>query len=120
MGFAIVFKTTHTPVNTISTNPDIHTTINTVTNNNINITIHNKSNIRYEFSEYYELHIYKYNGWHKMPYIVDTYVLHDVLHTIHPNRVEVIQYDFWKLYGSLNPGKYRLFIEDIYVEFTIN
>lgn len=104
-----------------------------ITANGAVITLENTSDKDYQYGDPYYLQNYKDGIWYVVPYIIEDFGFHDIAYGVEKNGKSEFAIDWNWLYGSLEPGEYRIVKDimdfrdtgdyDVYTltgEFTIN
>lgn len=76
------------------------------------ITLLNETDKDIQYGEQYYLQVYKDGKWFDVPYIIEDFGFHDIAYLLGKDNPRNLIVDWKWLYGSLEPGEYRI-IKDI-------
>lgn len=85
---------------------------NSITGEGAIFTLLNKTDRDIQYGEQYYLQVYKEGKWYDVPYIIEDFGFHDIAYLLGKDNPRNLIIDWKWLYGSLEPGEYRI-IKDI-------
>lgn len=88
--------------------PGVTMEITDVTETGITVTLVNHTDLNMEFGEEYSLEVWNGTGWEPVPYRDGQQAFHSIAYSMPENQPVEWKADWEALYGTLEPGQYRL------------
>ena len=82
--------------------------ITDVTETGITVSLVNHTELNMEFGEEYSLEVWNGTGWEAVPYEDGQWAFHSIAYSMPENQPVEWKADWEALYGTLEPGQYRL------------
>lgn len=82
--------------------------ITDVTETGIAVSLMNHTELNMEFGEEYSLEVWNGTGWEAVPYEDGQWAFHSIAYSMPENQPVEWKADWEALYGTLEPGQYRL------------
>ena len=88
--------------------PGVTMEITDVTETGIAVSLVNHTELNMEFGEEYSLEVWNGTGWEAVPYEDGQWAFHSIAYSMPENQPVEWKADWEALYGTLEPGQYRL------------
>ena len=88
--------------------PGVTMEIMDVTETGITVSLVNHTELNMEFGEEYSLEVWNGTGWEAVPYEDGQWAFHSIAYSMPENQPVEWKADWEALYGTLEPGQYRL------------